>query len=541
MERRLPLYVLLASALTFLASLFLPWREMPTLPFSAGHVQGVLTLFEGSSVDGWVSIAGDVAVLLAIAVVLATRTALRRPQLAPHLPFAILGIALGYFAVAVAVEVNTLSRELGGGFTGHPPTPHTSWTYGFYLGLASAGIAVLSGLAVRRSEPLRLPGAADALSLVLGVALLVSFLLPWLGFRGPLSVSTSFHGIEIAAAGIAALVLILGGGRLHGEARRRWGPAVALAIAILTGGAASAAPFSYEHLYGTWIGVGCAVSLVALEVVRAWPVRLPDLPRGLAAVRTAAAALLIMALFLPWETFHVGGASGSGTDGWYSAVGAAAGGLALVLLAAPALPAFESYVLDTVVAVVIFVSVMGTAFREDSFVYGAGYGAFVGFAAAGILLATALVPLRPGHVDRRRALVRAVPLAASVLCIAAVVVPLWFVLPESWHFQASALYGAFAVPGVILALYLVRLWAGRARGPAITGHRLTLVPFLLLTLASLELIRFRSNSDVLWGPLILVGLSLLLALYGWIEEDRGVENFRIPDAIWRVDRLPGEN
>jgi hypothetical protein len=137
--------------------------------------------------------------------------------------------------------------------------------------------------------------------------------------------------------------------------------------------------------------------------------------------------------------------------------------------------------------------------------------------------------------------VRAVPLAASVLCIVAVVVPLWFVLPESWHFQASALYGAFAVPGVMLALYLVRLWAGRVRGPANTGHRLTLVPFLLLTLASLELIRFRSNSDVLWGPLILVGLSLLLALYGWIEEDRGVENFRIPEAIWRVDRLPGEN
>ena len=56
--------------------------------------------------------------------------------------------------------------------------------------------------------------------------------------------------------------------------------------------------------------------------------------------------------------------------------------------------------------------------------------------------------------------------------------------------------------------------------------------------ASLELIRLR-NGEVVWGAVILVGLCLLLILLGWIEERSGLENLRLPDEIWRVDRLPG--
>ena len=116
------------------------------------------------------------------------------------------------------------------------------------------------------------------------------------------------------------------------------------------------------------------------------------------------------------------------------------------------------------------------------------------------------------------------------------VVPLWFVLPEPWTFRAYALHGSLAVAGVLLALYLVRLWARRMRGPAKTDHRLTLVPFILLTLAALELIRYRSG-PVIWGAVILVVLCLLLALLGWIEERNGLEGFRVPETL-RVDRLP---
>jgi hypothetical protein len=91
---------------------------------------------------------------------------------------------------------------------------------------------------------------------------------------------------------------------------------------------------------------------------------------------------------------------------------------------------------------------------------------------------------------------------------------------------------------VLIGLYLVRLWALRVRGPASTGRLLTLAPVVLLTLASLELIRFR-KSDVVWGGIILVGLCLLLVVYGWIEENSGRESARVRDEVWQVEGLPG--
>jgi hypothetical protein len=531
MRGRLPLFVLLAGALTFLASLFLPWRETTAPPFGSSNVQGFLTLFEGGHEDGWVSGAGDVAVLLVVAIALATIVALRQPQLGALLPIGSLAVALGYFAAAVAVEVHTLSGLMR---TAYPQAPHITWAYGFYLGVASAGIALLGGLAHRRAELRRT--AADAAALVLGIALLISFLLPWIGEARLQSV----HGIEYAAALIAALGLILGARLLHGEGARRLRLPFAIATAILTGGAASSVPTGrLGHLYGAWIGVGCAVALVALEAGRAWPWQVPVLPRGLRTFRSAAAALLIVALFLPWqEGRHLNGVTyGGRVDGWYSYTGAAAGSLCLLLLAIPVVPALEKYVLDMVAAAVIFVSMLATAFREETFAFRIGYGAFVGIAAAGVLLVTVLAPVRPGRVDPRRALVRAAPLAASVLCAGAVVVPLWFVLPVTWEFQASPLYGLLGVPGVLIALYLVRLWALRVQGSPTTGNRLTLLPLTLLTLPSLELIRFRAGG-VVWGAVILVGLCLLLAAFGWFEENGGLEGFSVPEEVWRVDRLP---
>jgi hypothetical protein len=251
-----------------------------------------------------------------------------------------------------------------------------------------------------------------------------------------------------------------------------------------------------------------------------------------------AAALLIVALFLPWQEIS-SPAVGEGFEGWYLSTGAATGALCLLLLAPPAIRKFESYVLDAVVAIVILVSALATYFRAAPFAYRIGYGAFVGVAAAGTLLVTALRHVRTGRLDRSRALARAVPLALSVLCVAAVVIPSWFVLPEDWTDQAAPLNSWLAVSGVLIGLYLIRLWVLRVRDPADTGGRLTLVPLVLLMLPSLELVRFRSDPNVQWGAVILVGLCLLLTLFGWIEEHRGLEGLRVPEEIWRVDRLPG--
>jgi hypothetical protein len=462
-----------------------------------------------------------------VAIALATIAALRRPQLAARLPFGGLGVGLAYFAAAVALEVRIQAR-LVGGFTGHPQASPASWAYGFYIGLASAAVAGICGLALGWSDHRTRHGSADTIAGFIGIALLASLLLPWLGYLGP---SFSYPGIVSPAAAIATLGLILGARWVHREAGRRWRLPLAIATAILIGGAASGITVNGDRRYGTWIGIGCALLLVVLEAARASPLLLPALPRGLAAWRVGAAALLIVALFLPWQKVE-----SFTTTGWYLSAGAAAGALCLLLLARPTLPVIADYDLEVVVAITLFVSMLGAAFRRDP-VFHVGYGAFVGVAAAGILLVSALVHFRPGRIERRRALARAVPLIASVLCVAAVVVPYWFVVPRDWDYQAAPLLSWMAVPGLLLGLYLARLWVLRIRGTAVTGYRLTLVPGALLTLASLELIRLR-NDEVIWGAVILVGLCILLVAFGWIEEHRGLDSLRVPEEIWRVDRLP---
>lgn len=534
MRGRIPLFVLLASSLTFLASLFLPWRET-TLPSSNGGVYSLLNQFSGNGreYDGWVTGVGDVAVLLVVAIAVATIAALRRPQLAARLPIGSLAVALGYFAIALAVTVHMLSELFLHAFTGHPASTHASWAYGVYLGLASAGIALLSGLAYRRSDLLRPGEAAGVVACVLGIALLISFLLPWVAY-GP--EGTSAPGIDSPTAAIAALGLILGARWLLGERGARRRLPFAVATAILTGATASAVAVGGSHRYGTWIGIAFVVVLVALEAVRAWPLRLPALPRGLTAARIGAAALLIVALFLPWQELAHGPIR---FIGWYPVSGAAAGALCLLVFATPAWPALESYVLDMAIAIALLVSALATAYRADGLFFRMGYGAIVGFVGAGVILVAALVSFRPVRIERSRALVRAAPLAAAVLCVASVIVPWWYVLPLDWTSQASSLYSWLGVPGLLLALYLVRLWAIQMRGRARTDGRLTVVPLVLLTLPALELIRFRDDPNIQWGAIILVGLCLLLALFGWVEEDRGLEGLRVPEEFWRVDRLPG--
>jgi hypothetical protein len=529
MRTRLPLFLLLASALTFLGSLFLPWRSTHAATLSVGSPSLPATI-GGGQIDGWVSGAGDVAVVLVVAIVIAAVATLRRPAISARLPFATLSVALGYFVAAVAVEVHRLSQQIGG-FTGFARVPATSWTYGFYLGLASGVVALFSGLAVRPSESRPPRGVADVVAAALGIALLVSFLLPWLGFKSPPSFS-GYPGIVYASVAIAALGLILGAPFLHREAGRPWRLPFAIAVAILAGGAFSATAFGAVHKYGAWVGIGCAAALVVLEAGVARPLRLPEPPRGWAAVRVGAAGLLLAALFLPWQQFG----PGETTNGWYDVAGAAAGSLCLVLIATPALPVLEDYVVDLVVAVALLVSALGTTSRENAFIR-IGYGAFIGLAAAGVLLVAVFMRWRPGPIDGGRLRARAVPLTASILCVAAVIVPWWNVLPRDWANQAVPLPGWMGVPGLLLSLYLVRLWWQRVGGASVTGNRLTLVPLTLLTLASLELIRFRGDYDVAWSAIILVGLSLLLAVLGRTEERGGLDGLRVPDEIWRVDRL----
>ena len=89
MGRRLSLYVLLASALTFLASLFLTW------------------VHPAYAADGWGTY-GEVAALVALALAAGAGASLPRPQLERRLPLASAGVALLYLALFNAAQLNGL-------------------------------------------------------------------------------------------------------------------------------------------------------------------------------------------------------------------------------------------------------------------------------------------------------------------------------------------------------------------------------------------------------------------------------------------------
>jgi hypothetical protein len=55
-------------------------------------------------------------------------------------------------------------------------------------------------------------------------------------------------------------------------------------------------------------------------------------------------------------------------------------------------------------------------------------------------------------------------------------------------------------------------------------------------LTTLELVRER-DLGLTWGGGILVGLCLLLTLFGWIEQRGGLRRLEVPELL-RVDRLP---
>jgi hypothetical protein len=539
---RLPLLLLLASALVVLASLFMPWRAMHS------NLIGPLKVFSDSpgDIDGWVRGIGDATVLVALAVVCATIAALVRPQLAAKLPLGGLGVALGYFTVAVVLQAHADSAFLQsirtgpGGFTGTPARieVHASWAYGFYLGCAGGAVAVLCSLGLRRRELLLRRPVPDLVAEILGIGLLASFLLPWVERRTGLTHDVGLPGIASSAAAVAALGVLLGAGWLLGSGRQFRLP-FAVAIAVLTGGAASALALLTTGGFGRWIGVGLAVALVVVETFVTRPLRLPALPAPRIALRTGAALLLLVALFLPWQELRILPAHPE-TNGWAIYFGAFAGSLAVLLVVAAVLPMLEAYAGRAVVVIAFLVAALGAVpFEEDAVrFYRLGYGSFVGFAATGLLLLTVIPPLPTPRLGRDRVLMRAVAVTASVACLAAVVLPWWNVLPQTWSAEDTAVSSWVSIPAVFLALYLVRTWTRQMGRPTPTRHGLTLAPLVLLTLPALELIRGR-GSQLSWAGVILVCLCVLLALLGWIEESRGgFESVRIPAEIWRVDRLP---
>jgi hypothetical protein len=536
MRRRLPLFVLLASALTFLVSLYLPWQQTlvnPGGPADRGSIGLLNLLYANESRDGWTTDIGYMAALLAIALSVAGAAALTRPRLARTLPVTALGIGLAYFAAGLVLQLRADTPRFG------PPgvgTFHYPWSYGAYVGVASAGVAALCGLVLLGGELLRPRATLDVIRGALCVSVFVSFLLPWTR----LAFGVDVHGTPgLSSTAVTIAALALGVSCTAGAAVLRSRLPLALVVAILCVAAASAIPLGMTRVYGMWIGVGCSVSIAALEALRAWPWQVPAMPRGWVALRTGAAALLVVALFLPWLGIAFGLGAWQVTHGWEEFPGAVAGGVALLLLAAPAIPVLEAFSLELVAAIAFFVSWVGAGEASVGFPPGfrVGYGSFLGFAATLLLIVSVLVPLRPAHVERKRALAYTVPIAASVACLGVVVVGAWEVLPWPTRYEAVAVLSWFSVAALLLSLYLIHTWVRRMQDPSARGDGLVLVPLVLLVLPTLQLIRARHLLGVTLGGWILVGLCLALAAAGWIDQSEASPRLRVPGGL-RIDRLP---
>jgi hypothetical protein len=516
MRRRLLLFVLVASALTFVVSLYLPWQETPSLrqagvPAYRGAIGLLSLLFENDSRDGWAADSGYMAALFAVALAIVSVGALARPRLAGRLPAGALGIGLAYFAAVLALQVRADSPRFG---PFGPSVVHYPWSSGFYVGAASAGVAALGGLVLLGPELLRRRATTDLVRDALCLGVFVSFLLPWTRMTYGVHVHGT-PGLSSAAATIAALVL-----GVSYAAGRRWRLPLAIVVAILSVAAASAVPLGMSRAHGAWVGIGLALSLALFEAFRTRPWQIPARPKGWAALRTGAAALLVVALFLPWLEVAFGLGDVQVTHGWEEFAGAVAGSLAVLLLVAPAVPVLEAFALETVAAIAFLVSWFGAGEASVGFppALRVGYGSFIGFAATALLIVSVLAPLRLARVEWKRALAFSVPIAASVACLGVVVVGAWEVLPWPTRYEAVAVLSWFSVAALLLSLYLISMWVRRVLDLPASGDGLVLVPLVLLILPSLQLIRARHLLGATLGGWILVGLCLALAALGWIEQ-----------------------
>lgn len=513
------LLVLLAGALTFLASLYLPWDEVQASQVSgagASGVTGLLNLFGGEelSLDGW-STFGQPAGLLALALVAGAALAVFRPRLAGRLPLGSCALGLGFFAVLAMFEQRDIARFLAS--YAHA-TAYVA--YGSYLALTSATVVCVCAIVLRRNEPgARLSATAVAAAALTG-GLLAAFLAPYLTFHGPPAPPSAAMGYQLAfydtlpifTAGIACLSLPLWGLGRGSRARL----AVALSLAVL----ASAPPVDsgFHGPWEMWLVLGCSLGLLALALVTGRVLRI-GAPSIADAAALVAGALLLVSLFLPWQ-------KAGPAHGWSVTVAATAGGLATVLLAVLLATARFSGALAAAAAVYV----VAAGFEVTQFSR-LEYGAPLGFAGAALLLLPILRLVR--LVDATRLLARLLPIlaCAGFLAVPVVALPksfsLWWVLESPWHIYW------LEVAAIVAALLLLGCWlTARPDDPA-----LLLLPLVLLALTALDLVELRGEG-ISWLGIASVGLCLLLAALAWLERNGGLDRLQIPEEIWRVDRLP---
>jgi hypothetical protein len=185
-------------------------------------------------------------------------------------------------------------------------------------------------------------------------------------------------------------------------------------------------------------------------------------------------------------------------------------------------------------AVAVAIYVLGSGFAETT--HGSlGYGAYIGFAGAALLLVA--VGMQPRK--RIRAGARLIPVAASVAFLAIPVATLSGRLSTDIEINGGWRLSLLEAAAIVVGLRLIGRWLS---GTA-ADLELLVLPVALLALTALDL---GETAQVVhfvdWEGWLALVLSVLLVALGWIGQRGGLDNFRIPDEIWRVDRIStGEN
>ena len=399
---------------------------------------------------------------------------------------------------------------------------------------------LLGAGALRRAELAPQLSARRLAALAAVVGLLVALLLPWA--RYVFAPSATALGIAAPAAAVVAVssVWLLGLSWQADAGRRGQRLAVAAVAELFTGAALSSLTVLTTPVWGMWVGLAAACAIVVL--VSTDGIRIPrtELPQWVAIASCASAALLVVSLFLPWQRECDASIRCVSTNGWTTELGVAIAVLALgvvvltLVWSRPGAP-----VAALVAGVGLLVATLGFQLQDLSgagFRLTFGYGSTVGFVAGGLLLVLAVPRSYPASVDRSRMLFRLGPMLACVAYLAFVLVPRWGVLPLGLQRQLRfAPISWLTISGALLAVWLLREWAGRVAADSENSERLVMLPLALLSLAALDLIRLRAVG-ITWGGGAVVVLCLLLAMLGRVEQRGGLETFRMPEIL-RVDRL----
>ncbi len=523
MKARLPLFVLLGSSMAFLASLYLPWVSAgdPGKPLITNLGSGsILNLFSGSfAVDGW-GVFGQAAALAAVALGLLALFSVVRPELEASLPIGGCAIALAVLALVSVADLRTQALYRAGidGLAVHLGT-------GAYVGGAAALVALLTAAWVSHDD-IGEPGKAAA-AMLLTIGVVAAYVLPTFSVdTQALKGARGYQLVWAGNSGTAIMLLIASVGLTFwfgAETPRLRRIAAAAVVLVLVVGGYSAFGAHVHWPYEAWIAVGCAAGLLVLAVVTnrgpdaAWLVRRD-------AIAIAGAAMFLASLFLHWESFCTAAHGGScyvGT-GWS---GGLTGGLVAILVVVHL--GFRRLLPELAITVAIYV--IGLAL-DVTIHESLGYGAYLGFVGVALLLVAVCLPPRP-HL---RLGVSLIGVAASLGFIAIPVATLSGRLPSRIEFFGPWTLHLLEAAAIVLTLRLVGRWLTR---PA-ADRELLLLPVALLTLTVLDLVEKESVLRMIsWEGWLSLALAAFLVVLGWMTQRGGLEKFRVPDEIWRVDRI----